>query len=67
MKPELKAFRHYRKNFDSYLAEMATFWGDDEKQAELYEKIASKFGASGKKLMEVCIISYEREVERAFR
>lgn len=67
MKPELKAFKFYKKNIDHYLKVMETFWGDDDKQLEMYNEIAEKFGTTGKRLMEICFISYERGIERAFR
>jgi hypothetical protein len=67
MKPELKAFRYYRKNIDFYLTEMEFFWGDDKKLTELYHNIASKFGGSGEKLEEIVQISYQRGIERSFR
>ena len=67
MKPELKAFKFYKKNIDYFLKEMEVFWGDNDKQLEMYNEIAAKFGTTGEKLMEICFISYERSVERAFR
>lgn len=67
MNAELKAFKFYKKNIDRYLKEIESFWGDDEKLIEMYCGIASKFGASGEKLMAINQISYQRSVERAFR
>lgn len=67
MTPELKAFRHYQKNRDSYNDEVMSFFGDDEKLFEHYSKVAAIFGADPVKLMKLRQISYERSVERAFR
>jgi hypothetical protein len=67
MKPELKAFKFYKKNINYYLQEMESFWGDNDKQLEMYNKIAEKFGTTGERLMEICLISYNKSVERAFR
>ncbi len=67
MKPELRAFKHYRKNIDYYLSLMEYFWGDDEKLFEMHTKIAEKFGADAKKLQDIIYISYLRGVERSFR
>jgi hypothetical protein len=65
--PELRAFKYYKKNINYYLNQMSFWWGDDKKQEEMYQEIASKFGADYKKFMEINCISYERSVERAFR
>jgi hypothetical protein len=67
MTPELKAFRHYKKNIDHYIEEMSEWWGDDEKQEQMYKRIADKFNADYKKLIEINYISYKRSVERAFK
>jgi hypothetical protein len=67
MTPELKAFRHYKKNIDHYIEEMSEWWGDDEKQEQMYKRISDKFNANYKKLMEINYISYKRSVERAFK
>jgi hypothetical protein len=67
MTPELKAFRHYKKNIDHYIQEMSEWWGDDKKQEQMYKHISDKFNANYKKLMEINYISYKRSVERAFK
>ncbi len=50
MTPELKAFRHYRKNIDHYLEKMKQWWGDEEKYEEMNREIAFKFNADMKSL-----------------
>lgn len=65
--PELKAFKFYRKNLDHYLEMLESFWGDDEKLLEMYNGIAEKFEADGKKLMEICYQSYLKSIERVLR
>lgn len=67
MSPELRALKFYRKNTDHYLEIMKHFWGNDEKQLEMYDEIAKKFDTTGKRLMEVNHISYTRAIERSFR
>ena len=67
MTPELKAFRHYRKNINYYLSRLEPFQDDLQKLFELYCEIAEQFGGDGRKLMDISMISYYRSVERAFR
>lgn len=67
MSPELKAFRYYRKNIDTYLEKMEHFWGDDRELMKMYDEIAAKFGARGVQLLEINQISYNRSVGRSFR
>jgi hypothetical protein len=67
MTPELKAFRHYRKNIDYYLEKMKHWWGNDKMREQMLQEISDEYGANNKKLMAIMQISYERSVERAFK
>lgn len=67
MCPELKAFRYYKKNINEYLEKLEPFWGNDEEMEKIFKELADKFNADHQKLMSIIWISYEREVDRAFR
>lgn len=67
MTPELKAFRYYKKNINEHLEKLEPFWGNDEAMEKIYKELADKFSADHQKLMNIIWISYEREVDRAFR
>lgn len=67
MTPELKAFKHYKKNIDYYLKRMEEFWGDDDKQLQMHQEIADTFAANVEIFRKIITISYERSIERAFR
>jgi hypothetical protein len=64
MSPELKAYKYYIKNSEKYLEEIIKSWKSDDKHI-VYKKIASKFGADYKKMLDLIDISYNRYIDRS--
>jgi hypothetical protein len=66
MTPELKAYKYYLKNSSKYLEEIIESWKSDDEHI-VFKKIADKFGADYKKMLNFIDISYKRHVDRSLR
>lgn len=69
MKPILKAYKYYRKNFsflwEKFLAD--TLVGDNEGYDKMNKFISEKCGVSEKDFIEIVALSYDRKLSRAFK